>query len=380
MYCSRCGKKVTDAMLFCPFCGEPIVIPDQDEPQDQAPQVDAPAVEAEPARKPSAPSETPIPEMPQVSLRKVDDAEAELLDWSQARRQYVTDDPWSADRAPREAFAPLKLEEEAPPDESWREDIARRKQEAAPEKKAPDMRVGESEPVRLDGVAPKLEADIEGAKDVGGTHKKPRNGASTLVPPKQMDPDDIFMDGGDAPNDFDDRDRRGRKRDDSGNDFMYEEADERTFFMRHIRGFVGLTLFVILLLLFVIYAFSPAGQQSLARLNLAWQKDAYTNLGYEYYQQEQYAQAGLYYERALQRDPENYSYASSAAMAYVQAGETAKATAMLKRCAEISPTLLEPYIYLLNLYPDAAQRPWDVTQLLQQGYERTGDARLNVTG
>ena len=64
----------------------------------------------------------------------------------------------------------------------------------------------------------------------------------------------------------------------------------------------------------------------------------------------------------------------------VDAGTNDPAAAMLKRCAEISPMLLEPYIYLLNLYPNAAERPWDVTQLLQKGYENTGDSRLNVTG
>ena len=31
MYCSHCGKKVNETMLFCPFCGDPIVIPEQDE-------------------------------------------------------------------------------------------------------------------------------------------------------------------------------------------------------------------------------------------------------------------------------------------------------------------------------------------------------------
>ena len=31
MYCSQCGKKVAENMLFCPFCGAPIVIPEQDD-------------------------------------------------------------------------------------------------------------------------------------------------------------------------------------------------------------------------------------------------------------------------------------------------------------------------------------------------------------
>ena len=30
MYCSRCGKKVLDNMLYCPFCGAEIIIPEQD--------------------------------------------------------------------------------------------------------------------------------------------------------------------------------------------------------------------------------------------------------------------------------------------------------------------------------------------------------------
>ena len=29
MFCSQCGKKVLEMMLFCPFCGSPIVVPEQ---------------------------------------------------------------------------------------------------------------------------------------------------------------------------------------------------------------------------------------------------------------------------------------------------------------------------------------------------------------
>lgn len=383
MYCSHCGKKVNDTMLFCPFCGDPIVIPDQDEPvaqaSDPAPAEAAQMEDAATAEAPQA-QESPAPEPTRRPPRQMGEAEAELLDWSQERRQYASGDVWDdRESAPKETFSPLSFEEAPESSEDWREEIARKKEAAAPQKKAPEM-TGEGEPVRLEGVAPKLEADIEGAKSVGGSREKPRKGASTLVPPKAMDPNDIFMDGGGT--DYDDFDAYdgGGTGSFSEESFVYEDADEGSFFMRHMRGIVGLALFVILILMFVIYAFSAAGQQSLAKLNLAWSTDAYSQLGYQSYQAEQYDQAGLYYERALQRDPNNYSYASSAAMAYVNAENTEKAAAMLKRCAEINPTLLEPYIYLLNLYPDAAQRPWDITQLLRQGYERTGDARLNVTG
>ena len=42
-------------------------------------------------------------------------------------------------------------------------------------------------------------------------------------------------------------------------------SPDSSFFMRHIRGIVGLTLFVILILMFVFYAFTNAGQRSPAR-------------------------------------------------------------------------------------------------------------------
>ena len=238
-------------------------------------------------------------------------------------------------------------------------------------------REGDS-PVRLEGSAPKLDLKKDGEGENGG--KKPaRKRPNTLVPPKTMNPDDIFMDGEKA--DPDDYDPYDDDTDAGFNEpFVYEDEDEGSFFMRHLRGIVGLALFAILILMFVIYAFSKAGQQTLARANLAWSTEAYSTLGYQNYQDGQYVQAGQFYERALQRDPDNYGYASSAAMAYYQAEEKERSTEMLKRCIQIDPSRLEPYVYLLRLYPEAASRPWDVTQLLQQGYQTTGDSRLNVTG
>ena len=392
MYCSHCGKKVTDTMLFCPFCGDPIVIPDQD---------DAPSEAVEPSavpEKPAPPETDATPAEPFVPLSEIvesdepatdavaetapeaapgaEDAAAELLDWSRSRRDYA-DDVWAR---PDEPFEPLDLDapaEDAPGD--WREEIARRKDAAAPQKRAPDMSAG-VEPVRLDGVAPKLETGAERAKkEAKGGRKPARKSANTLVPPKPMDPKDIFMDGDDEYDAADGFDRYDAPTfEDSG--YVYEDEGEDSFFMRHLRGIVGLAMFVILILMFVIYAFSSAGQLTLARLNLAWSTAAYSQLGDESYEDGQFAQAGQYYERALQRDPDNYAFASAAVMAYLEAEDNDKAAAMLKRCAQIDPSKLDPYLYLLNLYPDAAQRPWDVTQLLQQGYQATGDDRLKVSG
>ena len=413
MYCSHCGKKVNDTMLFCPFCGEPIVIPEQDEPAASAPAADsvpaqpvaAPMPEAAKSETEAAPTPdepkgeieaapTPVPEpaapspepasppdaseadTPARPAREVGEAEAELLDWDRTRREYAKRDVWANPSPSGEDFSPLDLKDEAEKDdERFREEIARRKEQTAPEKKPPEPR-SIFEPAHLDGEAPKLKADIEGAKPI---REKPRKGANTLVPPKQMNPKDIFMDGGDDDDDDYDVPAKKKKKKRDEEEFVYEDADEGSFFMRHIRGIVGLALFVILILMFVIFAFSKAGQQSLARINLAWSVDTYTELGAQCFEDGQYAQAALYYERALQRDPQNYDYAQSAVMAYEKTGNKEKEAEMLKRCAEIRPDALEPYFYLLQLYPEA-DRPWDITQLLQQGYERTGDPRLNVKG
>ena len=47
MYCSHCGKKVGEDMLFCPFCGKPIVIPEQDDAPETPTVADVPAVPVE---------------------------------------------------------------------------------------------------------------------------------------------------------------------------------------------------------------------------------------------------------------------------------------------------------------------------------------------
>ena len=440
MYCSHCGKKVTDTMLFCPFCGDPIVIPDQDDDEPapgQAEETPFEPLTATDAADPDAPDDVPLPQDEEVapatletpmepaaapettsgtaaapettSVRDMDqgepsivsqgvsapddapadvatgevtpqgDAAAELLQWSRERLNLAAEDDAPAAESAPESFSPLLLDEPDGDEKAdWREEIARRKQAAEPAKQAPKMQLEESQAARLDGRAPKLEGKDKPSKAdvVDGS----RRSANTFVPPKAMNPNDIFMadkaDGYDRYDDYDAYDSPDAPDD----DYAYEEEREGSFIMRHIRGVVGLALLVVLALLFVIYAFTNAGQRSLARMNLAWSADVYTGLGYEYYQAGQYDVAGQYYERALSRDTGNYTYASSAAMSYVSGKNTEKAAAMLKKCIEIDPSRIEPYVYLLNLYPEAADRPWDVTQLIRQGYQLTGDGRLDVTG
>ncbi len=437
MYCSHCGKKVTDTMLFCPFCGDPIVIPDQDddvpsqpapaekeprhvrrdaetatEPSAATPGAGAPEPAAvwEPATGPDAAAAVPndAEEAPVGDKEPAREAESERDPWAARPLEETASEPlwpsdaeweamrselekagkgetseadakaeleqWSRERgrlsdelSGKPAFSPLALEQDEA-EEDWRGEIERKKQAVVQEKKPPEVRQSDAPKARLEGRAPKLKA---GAEDAASPGKK-RKAASTLVPAKAQDLDDLFMDDEDELDDF--------GGDFSEEEYAYEEEGESSFFMRHIRGFVGLALLMILALMFVIYAFSKAGQLSLARVNLAWSVNAYRQLGDDSSADEQYESAGQYYERALSRDEDNYDLASAAAMAYIRAENLEKATQMLKRCAELKPEALEAYYYLLQLYPDAANRPWEITQLIQQGYQLTGDSRLNVTG
>lgn len=104
---------------------------------------------------------------------------------------------------------------------------------------------------------------------------------------------------------------------------------------------------------------------------------AYADLGYEAYRQGSYLQAARYYEKAYDREDTNYEYAHSAMVAYYDSGDAESAATMLKACISMQPTAWSPYQELLILYPDAQSRPWEIQELIRQGYERTGDASLN---
>lgn len=393
-------------MLFCPFCGEPIVIPEQDAERPEAPEpveTSIPISEANADETKTEPR-TNIEDTAEALERSDDVTEVnhrngaaeELLDWN-VERENMAADTWARPQDTEEPFTPLNIEPAPEQGVDWQEEIKRKKASVAPEKKPPSMQRSDEAPIRLEGRAPKLD---QGSERAGGkTEDRPSRVApaqpvkrekvaahskgvhrpsNTLVPPKTMDANELFMDS--TGGDFDDYDAYDSDSLQDEGVFAFDDEDEGSFFMRHLRSIVGLSMFMILLLLFVIYAFSRSGQLTLAKANLAWSTEAYSTLGYQSYQQGQYAQAGTYYERALQRSSDNYSYASSAAMAYYEAGNIEKAAEMLKICTQIQPSALEPYMYLLKLYPDAASRPWDITQLLQQGYRQTGDGRLNVTG
>ena len=133
---------------------------------------------------------------------------------------------------------------------------------------------------------------------------------------------------------------------------------------------------LILLVVCAAWAISPKGQLVLAQVNLAWSAEAYADLGYEAYQKDSDLLAARYYEKALNREPDNYEYAHSAMVAYYEADKLENAAAILKKCVDLDPDNPEPYEELLILYPDAQTRPWDISELIRMGYQRTGAQSL----
>lgn len=354
MYCGQCGKKVMDNMLFCPFCGSPIVIPEQDS---------IPAPEA------SAEAASDAPDMPAAQ--------------ADARPISIFDEvePAAPKRDPEPEFVPLHFDFDASETEIAPEAESDSDSDAAPA--AADS---------IMDVPPELfPADPPAEPIPDAPRKPPRRNANTYIPVKQIPPEDMFMDASDDydaddydaseddyEEDFPARPARRRYRDEIEDDFDFEEPEHGGFFQRHIRGIVALILLAIVLLICVIWAVSPNGQRSLARMNLAWNAKTYADLGYEAYHQDSDLQAARYYEKAYSRDPDCYEYAHSAMVAYYEAKEIESAAAMLKKCIEMNPDDPEPYQEMLILYPDAESRPWEIKELVRQGYQRTGDESLKM--
>ena len=403
MFCGQCGKKIMENMLFCPFCGSPILIPDQDvEPavaskEERAAEVSAagkpaevrpteearqteearPAAEARPTEetRPAAevrptvetrpatevcsnanvsPAEVPHPAVQETAAQK-----AVMTGAAEERKRPVSLFDNLPPEEPRreEPFVPLSFDESPSPEREKEEEIEIVSAKVEIEEKHPRGLSRRPEP-----------------QELRRTESARRRASQTFIPVRDVDLDDIFMDGGSDEDDYDDYDL-----DDDGDyrdDFDFEEPEHGGFFQRHIRGLVGLALLVILLVICTVWAFSAKGQRTLAKANLAWTAQPYADLGYEAYRQDSDLLAARYYEKALARDETNYEYAHSAMVAYYEAEDIPSAAAMLKKCIAMNPDSPEPYQELMILYPDAETRPWEVQELLRQGYERTGSAAL----
>ena len=333
MFCSRCGKKVLESMLFCPFCGAEIIIPEQDDTPEELTSDKRFSFDL-PEEKDSGKS-----------------ADAETMDWA------------------------------LPPEE-------KNEPEPAEPEPQPEKTIVLKRPLRIDDTP--LHSDDETDEDEKPGPRLRRSTEEDEERPARRRAVNMFMEDEDEEEDdfdvyehayerYQRRDRRGEDRDDDDDD-DYDDDDEG-FFARHLRGIVALILLIALLGGLAFYAMTDAGQSQLARINVTLpfiKAEAYSKLGFDAYQAGNYAQAGAYYERALARKPDNFDFATSAAMAYYNDQNTDKAAEMLKKCVEIDPNAVTPYVYLLNLYPDAASRPSEITQLVQQGYQNTGDEQLKL--
>ena len=182
MYCSQCGKKVQENMLFCPFCGSPIVIPDQDEE--------------------SAPA---APAFSDVGHQAV---QAKAAKQAVPAGDFLTEAALEFEpevQSEDGGFVPLNMEQAMEPSREARE--ARR--ENAPQAEISDLLSGQihAEPVRLDGHSPNL----SGAHRSEAARRNVRKSADTFVPQKRFNPNDIFLDSADYRDDEDDEDGRGQQ-------------------------------------------------------------------------------------------------------------------------------------------------------------------------
>ena len=177
MYCGQCGKKVMENMLYCPFCGSPIVIPEQDEPA-------AEAVKAQFAPAAAPESE----EIRQVSLFDDDFAR-------EAPDESLEEDVREEEEIP---FEPLRFsfdELVEPEADSAAEEEISTGEESVSEQPAPEP----AEETPAPELAPEPEQQVPVSEPkIRPEKRRPEAGrkreAKTLIPVKDVDVDNLFMD------------------------------------------------------------------------------------------------------------------------------------------------------------------------------------------
>jgi len=353
MYCGQCGKKLKEDMLFCPYCGKPVVLPEDDD-----------------LASPAAPEESlfgafEVPAAQQESAPAVENERVVSL-FDEIESEPVAE-------TVEEEFKPLEFDFDAAAVESEAE--TRSEEEAVDIE--PDVFAAETQP----------EGD-ERAKRRETTVIQPPESAKfraskTYIPVQDLDLDNMFMDE-EEEDAYDEYDEEPDFSDGFADedDYEFEDREEGGFFRRHIRGIVGLLLTLMLIGICVIWAFTAKGQTVLAKLNLAWDAEVYAELGYDAYHNQSSLMAARYYEKAYSHEKQDqndkYTYAHSAMVAYYEADKLQEATTMMKICVKMQPNNPDPYAEFLILYPDKDSIPWEISELIRQGYQRTGDERLNL--
>ena len=427
MYCGYCGKKNSDQMLFCVFCGKPLEVPEQGEedvrksryapPEDVAQAPSQEGVDGDEERNfaPDAAEEAPeaqedaasgfevfdepdaqVPEdgdMPESSEQRLEEQGAEeqvpdlplepairiKTNYRSRRRPKHNPRPeddsenihlFDAEDRPilRE---PVKLRAQRPPelrrnlrDEENQADALEMEPSADPLAK-PILK----SPVQLKGTRPpQLRRTDTPVRLTNAQNRRPIN---TAIPKHGDETDDLFLDSEGFEEDYEEE---YDLEDDSGG-YLYEEPERKGFFYRHIRGIVTLTLLALTVIIVGGWLTFGSGQRLLGQLYLSSNSNTYIALGEEAEAQGDYEQAGAYFMKALKISPavDTAIYASNA---YVQANNIGKAAEALEILLSIAPDYTEAYVTLKSFYPDVSTRPARINELIQQGYLRTGDERL----
>jgi len=371
MFCAQCGKKVKENMLFCPHCGKVLEFLEDEETAVQQTDIQPQNDGAETARQgvnqqPSVVQyESRAQSAQQYSSGQNQNGESRQ---NTQRPSFDEDAQYSLYNSPEDAqaFVPIDIDTEvfyqAPEPEV--------SVFALEDEEEPEMAV-----VEISGQAPELNRE---------TNPLDTHGSETYLPRKyEPDPEEDFEEG----NFFMEEERpapRSRAYEpeedfedyDEDDDFEYEEPQSGSFFYRHIRSLVGFSLFLMVVLIMSMWAVSPNGQNLLAHYSLAWKPSAYEQLAYEAYSAQHYKTAGDYYAKAYQRADDGYTYALYAAISYQNAGQADLAVQYVKHALAVRQDDVKPYQVLVSLYPDVATRPWDVNELVKQGYQVTGDPSL----
>ena len=322
MYCLKCGKKIPDIALFCPFCG---AAADGGSPAGASCEntPDTYPGQGVPDPYPGAGMPDPLPE---------------------------PEDPWGRpDRSPSQ--------KSAPEGDLFLDDDVQKEAQYAPDPDGAGARRGLYDPEpRRDGARP-------------GAYDPDEDDVSSLF--DEDDEEAFDSDYDDGPDDS--YGRPGR----------YEDEEPSGFFIRHIRGIVGGGLTLMLVLILLLWGYSAGGQKVLARMDLAWQDSAYARIAKTEFDLKRYYDAARYYEKAFSKCPENerkyrHNYALSAAICYDNYGDMANARKWYMKSIDIDSGKLEGYVGLRGTFSDATSIPPDARTYIQKGYTLTHDERLNL--
>ena len=200
--------------------------------------------------------------------------------------------------------------------------------------------------------------------------------ANTYVPRRSetMEPEDFFAVRGQVLPEYDDEHEMRPKKRRPGNEF--EDDAPQSFAVRHMRGIVTLALLAVTAVIMLIWVNTDSAQLAMAKIDMAWKAEPYAELGAEAYAQGDLSGAGYYYMQALKREADNKDYAVMAANAYIEGGYTAKALEAIRECIGIAPEDADLYAALIDLQGGYENMPASDRQLVDKGYELTGDERL----